>query len=254
MAVMTHFVKTPIALCFLVVMVAQANAFCLLGVGNRCPIDSDAAAKLLMQKINRTHVGSFNFKHSFLFDTLRLGKSEPKSGDNIRRLTRANIVQAYINDGKDCSQIATVWDAELSFHKSKQEFCEFVQLMKIRNLATLRLSLDRMQPNTSGGIQEIFMRLVMTDEGASQLDRFLLSRDDVAFTVATGALNFLHIVRNDGRTPVTGVEFQFEIVPNVWSHIEKRYPKNTLSAERKMGRANFKKNADQWELIDISAL
>lgn len=251
---MIEFVKKLATLLLLVLIAAPANAFCLFGVGNRCPFDSASAAKLLMQAINRTHVGSFTFEHSFLFDTLRLGKSEPKAGDNIRRLSRANLVKGYINDGKDCSQIETVWDAELSFPKSKQEFCEFAQLMKVRNLATLQLSLDRIKPGLSGGDQDIVMRLVMTSEGAPQLDRFVISRDDASYTVATGTLNFLQVVRNDSRTPITGIDFQFESIPNVWLHVEKKLLKNTLAAEKKMGKASFRKNGDRWELVDISPL
>src|SRR5947207_3303049 len=122
-----------IALCLSISVMTPANAACLFRFGNTCPIDTDIAAKILMPRVNGTKVGSFKFEQTFLFDTLRLGKSEPKAGDNIRRLARANSVRSYMNGSNDCSQVEAVWEVELKFGSSKQNFCEVAQLMKLRN-------------------------------------------------------------------------------------------------------------------------
>jgi hypothetical protein len=196
-------------------------------------------------------VGGFRFEHTILFDTLRLGQSELKPGDNARRLARANAARAYMNGSDDCRDIETVWEPELPSDKSKQEFCELAQLMKTRNVASLQLSLGRVEPSASGfAKQEIFMRFALTEGGQAKLEKFLLSRDDQSFTVASGTLSFLWVVRKEGEAPVTAVEFQYEVVPNEWTHLEKGLARNSLAPERKIGKATFKKSSGQWQLID----
>src|SRR5437879_2925461 len=140
-----------------------------------------------------------------------------------------------MNGSNDCRDIETVWEPELSSDRSKEDFCKLAQLMKTRNVALLQLFINRVRPGASGFIeQEIFLRLAMTEEGLAQLEKFLLSRDDESLTVATGTQSFLRVVRKDGRAPVTAVEFQYEVIPNVWTHLEKRLPMNTLPPERKI--------------------
>jgi hypothetical protein len=200
-------------------------------------------------------VGGLRIEHTFLFDTLRLGQSELKPGDNARRLERANAARSYMNGSNDCRDIETVWEPELSFDKSKQDFCELAQLMKARNVALLQLSLGRVQPSESGfAKQEIFMRLAMTEDGQAKLEKFLLSRDDQSFTVATGTLSFLWVVRKEGEAPLTAVEFQYEVVPNDWAYLEKGLARNTLAPERKIGKATFQKLSGQWQLIDSPSI
>jgi hypothetical protein len=203
-----------------------------------------------MPQVNEKPLGSFRFEHMILFDTLRFGQSELKSGDNARRLARANAARSYMNGSNDCRDIETLWEPELSFERSKQDICELAQIMKTRNVALLQLSLGRVQPESGFAKQEIFLRFAMTEEGQAKLEKFLLSRDDESVTVATGTLNFLRIVRNDGGAPVTAVEFQYEVVPNVWAHFEKGLARNTLPPERKIGTAAFRKSSEKWQLID----
>jgi hypothetical protein len=148
-----------------------------------------------------------------------------------------------------------VWDAELPFDKSKQDFCELARLMKARHLASLELSIGPLQPTSAGSAkQDVFLRLAMTEDGHAKADKFLIGRDTEAITLATGALNLLRIVGNDGGALVATVEFQYEVVPNVWTHVEKRLPKDTLAAERRVGKARFQKLEEQWRVIHEPAL
>jgi hypothetical protein len=51
-------VKILIALLLLIAITTSANALCLFGFGNTCPIDAETAAKILMPRVNGTRLGS----------------------------------------------------------------------------------------------------------------------------------------------------------------------------------------------------
>lgn len=243
------------ALCLSLVIATPAHAVCVFGFGTTCSIGNGTAAEILRPRVNGKLVGSFTVEHTSLLDTLRLGQSELKPGDNAHRLARAQAVRDYMNGGHDCRDVTSVWGTELAFSKGKEEFCERAQLMKARNLALVELSVTPIQPTDTGSRkQDVFLRLAMTQEGQARVERFLLSRDAESFTVATGTLNFLRIVRKDGGALAATVEFQYEVVPNAWTHVEKGLAKDTLPAERRVGKATFRKLSERWRMIHEPAL
>jgi hypothetical protein len=247
------FVKHVLAFCLSLLVTEPAHALCMFGIGTTCSIDNDTAAEILRREVNGKRTGSLTIDHTFLFDTLR--HPELKPGDNARRLARAQEVRGYINSNNECSNVTSVWPAELPFSKSKETFCARAQLMKARNLALPELSIGAIRVTDAGPrTQDLILRLAMTEEGQARVDRFLISRDAESFTVSTGTLNFLRIVGNDGGAPVATVQFQYEIVPNAWTHVEKGMSKDMLAAERKMGAATFEKLSEQWQLIKVSGL
>jgi hypothetical protein len=242
-------VKTIGALCLSLAIASPANAVCLFGIGTTCPIPADRAAGILKPRVSGKLLGAFRFEHTILFDTLRLGRSEPKPGDNVRRMARARRALGYMDGNYDCGNVEAVWDSELPFDKSKQIFCEFAHLLKRRNLASLQLYIGHVQPNE--GKQDVFLRFAMTEDGQTKLERFLLGRDDLSVTVATRTVNFLRVVRREGAASATVVEFQYELVPNVWAHVEKGLATDTLPAERKVGKATLRKSSDQWDISEL---
>jgi hypothetical protein len=246
-------VKHVMAFCLSLMVTNPAHAVCIFGMGTTCSIGNDTAAEILRPQLNGKRTGSLTIDHTLLFDTLR--HPELKPGDNARRLARAQEVRGYINSNNECSNVTSVWPAELPFNKSKEIFCARAQLMKARNLASLELSIAAIRATDAGSrTQDLVLRLAMTEEGQARVDRFLISRDAESFTVSTGTLNFLRIVGNDGGAPVATVQFQYEIVPNAWTHVEKGLAKDMLTPERKVGSATFEKLPEQWQLIKVSGL
>src|SRR5262245_7656065 len=69
-----------------------------------------------------------------------------------------------------------------------------------------------------------------------------------------GTLKFLRIVGKKGEAPVANVEFEYEVVPNVWTHVQKRLPTDTLAAERRTSTVGLQKISEQWRLIHEPAL
>jgi hypothetical protein len=160
-----------------------------------------------------------------------------------------------MNGMKYCGDIDTVWGAELPFETSKQEFCELARVMKARNLASVELSIGPLQPMSTGGSkQDVLLRLALTDDGQAKADRFTISRDAQSITLATGALKLLRIVANEGEASVANVEFEYEVVPNVWTHVQMRLPRATLAAERRTSTVRLQKISEQWRLIHEPAL
>src|SRR5262245_37822194 len=132
-------VKHVMAFCLSLMITNPAHAVCMFGIGTTCSIGNDTAAEILRPQLNGKRTGSLTIDHTFLFDTLRHPQLKPC--DNARRLTRAQEVRGYINANSECSNVASVWPAELPFNKSKEIFCARAQLMKARNLASLELSI-----------------------------------------------------------------------------------------------------------------
>ena len=77
----------------------------------------------------------------------------------------------------------------------------------------------------------------------------MISRDAQSITLATGTLKFLRIVGKEGQASVANVEFEYEVVPNVWTHVQKRLPTDTLAPERRTGAVRLQKISEQWRLI-----
>jgi len=244
-------VKHVLAFCLLLMVTKPARALCMFGIGTTCSIGNDMAAEILSPQINGKRIGSLTIEHTLLFDTLSYAELKP--GDNAHRLARAQEVRAYINSNNECSNVTSVWVADLPFSKSKEKFCERAQLMKARNLALLEVSIGPIYATDVGSRkQDLFLRLATTQEGQARVDRFLISRDTESLTVSTGTLKFLRIVGNDGGPLAATVQFQYEVVPNAWTHVEKGMIKDMLAAERRMGSAKFQRLPEQWRLIEVS--
>jgi hypothetical protein len=247
---------TPL-LCLMILLAAAtpARAVCIFGFGNSCLIDDTTAAALLRPRVTGWIIGPLRIQHTIQFAALRHGQSGQKAGENERKIARGQAVRDHMNGTKDCGNIDTVWDAELPFETSKQAFCELARVMKARNLASVELSIGPLQPMSTGGSkQDVLLRLALTDDGQAIADRFMISRDAQSITVATGTLKFLRIVGKKGDASVANVEFAYEVVPNVWTHVQKGLPTDTLAAERRTGTVGLQKISEQWRLIHEPAL
>jgi hypothetical protein len=242
--------KSIAAVSSLLLIATPAKAVCVFGVGNSCPIDDRVAAAMLRPLVNGKLVGRFTVRHTILFDELRLGQSELKFGDNGRRLARSRAVQAYMNGGKDCHKVEAVWAAELLFKHSKRDFCELAQTMNAHGVSEVATFVGSIQPTKAGLRQAISLRFALTESGRANVERYLLARDTESFTVATGYLNFLRVLGKHGAAPVTAVKFQFEVVPNVWAHIENGLRQKTLRPEREIGNATFRNGSNDWQLVE----
>jgi len=233
----------------MLLMATPAKAICLFGFGDSCPIDDETAAAMLRPSVNGTLVGRFRVKQTILFDTLKLGQSEPKPGDNERRLKRSERVRKYLNEEEDCRTLETVWTLEAPSNDKKKQFCDLAHTMKAHGISTSETIIGPIRSTKFGLMKAISLQLSLTDNGRANVERFLLSRDADSFTVATGSLNFLRILSKNGGAPTTIVKFQYEIVSNVWAHIEKRLKKSTLRPKREIGEATFRKKSNHWQLV-----
>jgi hypothetical protein len=220
-----------------------AKAACIAGWGDTCPIsDSDAAAQI-RARVDGQLEGLFRMPRYVVWTVAQ-------GSDLAAKMQVMQQVADILNSEGDCTQI----DKLVSIAGfSWQHNCALAKVVKRRGLVrTIIVSNAQIASN----VTKVVVLITYQGTTAAVKDNFIKTATDAdpdSMVFYTHTLKFSQIVRTITGSfrgaQISEVQFEYELVPNAWAHVEKLMENDGLPSIRKTGSANFQKWSDGWHLV-----
>ncbi|KAB2874916.1 MAG: hypothetical protein F9K38_15185 [Pseudorhodoplanes sp.] len=241
----------PAVLVFASVSIAMtvipAAAACVLGMGDSCPIGDSEARRLLRPEIDGKLTGRYVLQAAISAGQIYERHPNPNvlaQGPEIIRTARA--AHNIIDGSGDCSALDAVLKG--AYNTSHVPFCRLARVMKARGFATIEVG----QRQSEFATRNVVIYLKPTARSQSAAQGLILQNRGDETTFATGRLSFVRIARSIAQNQMgemaATVEFEYDIVPTVWAHVEKGLLRDGLPSMRRTGTAIFRKWSDGWHL------
>lgn len=240
-----------------IVAAGPAHALCIMGVGNDCPISDSEAASLLKPRIDGKTDGLYSLPLKVAGTSVWWSQASARENPqalNIAREQVRNSIQFILRDSP-CSNFL-----ERPGGPPLTQQCEWGRFLAKSGFFTLEIR-EWMFVSPSINLDIVAKP---TENGELRMKGFVRSRQEgginlhPTINLATHGLRFLRIVRSRtesaGGQSATLVEYEYERVPNVWAHIEKKVPEGRLGTDRRVGSAVFQKWSDGWRLMAMPGI
>jgi hypothetical protein len=170
-----------------------ARAWCVLGVGDTCPISESDAARLIRPHIDGKVAGRFSFNPTIASAVIWLntvgnpGDGTPgPNAEGKRQIENADEAVRLISGSESCERLTSLFKSL----GSRAKDCEFARFLFKRGMITVHHEI-RPEVNPMRSVA-LFMRI--TPEGENQMKSYLLQRTRDNITVATHTLRFARVV------------------------------------------------------------
>ena len=241
------------AIVALAIQVAPGHAACIAGYGTSCPIDDAAAGALIVEALVADRDGYYTLGRSIDAVHGSPRASPPYLSVDMARPEGFRRI-SFIAGNEDCDKYdrSELTKMALAIPVKIAE-CRKSRVLHRRGLATF-IAMEGKEPYGRVNFY-IWMKLTPTGEALAKAAKQspLVGTPEDTVAVATHTKKSVRVVRsrlNDAGSEKM-FEFEYELVPNVWAHVEKMMLTDGLPSVKKSGVALFVEMSDGWKLTHM---